>query len=126
MDYRHHWHDVLAGSILGIVTAYFSYRQYYPPLQSEMSHQPYPPRVKRGGQILPTHARDESDTSALADLSLSTGGTRTRTERRYSDRPSMGDEEVALDIPPRLPSTSGTNGANVGKDSWQEEYHGSL
>ncbi|KAH9900986.1 acid phosphatase/Vanadium-dependent haloperoxidase [Cubamyces lactineus] len=126
MDYRHHWHDVLAGSILGIVTAYFSYRQYYPPLQSEMSHQPYPPRVKRGGQILPSHARDGSDTSALADLSLSTGGTRPRTERRYSDRPSMGDEEMALDTPPRIPSTSANNGANVGKDSWQEEYHGTL
>ncbi|EDR07733.1 uncharacterized protein LACBIDRAFT_235655 [Laccaria bicolor S238N-H82] len=46
MDYRHHWHDVLVGSILGTVLAYFSYRQYYPSLSSELSHRPYSPRIK--------------------------------------------------------------------------------
>ncbi|KIY51002.1 acid phosphatase/Vanadium-dependent haloperoxidase, partial [Fistulina hepatica ATCC 64428] len=47
MDYRHHWHDVLVGAILGTVMAYFSYRQYYPSLASELSHRPHPPRIRR-------------------------------------------------------------------------------
>ncbi|KAI8998589.1 acid phosphatase/Vanadium-dependent haloperoxidase [Trametes punicea] len=96
MDYRHHWHDVLAGSLLGLLAAYFSYRQYYPPLQSKLSHEPYPPRTIRGGQVLPTHSRDVSDTSAMAnDLSRDIE-MRPSAGRRYSDRRSIGDEEMAL------------------------------
>ncbi|KAF7363319.1 Lipid transport protein [Mycena sanguinolenta] len=45
MDYRHHWQDVLIGSILGTVVSYFSYRQYYPSLASEVSDRPYAPRI---------------------------------------------------------------------------------
>ncbi|KAG9127953.1 hypothetical protein FRC07_007191, partial [Ceratobasidium sp. 392] len=45
MDYRHHWHDVLIGSIVGLVLSYFSYRQYYPGLASPFSHRPYSPRI---------------------------------------------------------------------------------
>jgi len=57
MDYRHHWHDVLVGAILGTVLAYFSYRQYYPDLASKFSHRPYSPRIKREEtEILPTHS----------------------------------------------------------------------
>ncbi|KAG5639519.1 hypothetical protein H0H81_000664 [Sphagnurus paluster] len=52
MDYRHHWQDVLVGSILGTTIAYFSYRQYYPSLASELSHRPYSPRIKREGEEL--------------------------------------------------------------------------
>lgn len=47
MDYRHHWHDVLAGSFLGIVTACFAYRQYFRSLASKTSHLPYAPRTQR-------------------------------------------------------------------------------
>jgi|SRR5712671_1278690 len=39
-----HWQDVLFGSLLGIVMAYFSYRQYFLPLASELAHLPYSPR----------------------------------------------------------------------------------
>ncbi|KAF8803495.1 acid phosphatase/Vanadium-dependent haloperoxidase [Phlegmacium glaucopus] len=56
MDNRHHWHDVLVGSILGTVLAYFSYRQYYPGLASKFSHRPYSPRIKReDDELLPIH-----------------------------------------------------------------------
>ena len=38
--------------------AYFSYRQYYPSLDSEFSHRPYVTRIKREGhEILPIHHR---------------------------------------------------------------------
>ncbi|KAF8682273.1 Acid phosphatase-like protein [Rhizoctonia solani] len=47
MDYRHHWQDVLVGSIVGLVLSYFSYRQYYPSLASPFSHRPYSPRIPR-------------------------------------------------------------------------------
>lgn len=30
MDYRHHATDIIAGSILGILVAWYAYRQYYP------------------------------------------------------------------------------------------------
>ncbi|KAJ7273574.1 phosphatidic acid phosphatase type 2/haloperoxidase [Mycena haematopus] len=45
MDYRHHWQDVLVGSVLGTVVSYFTYRQYYPSLASEVSDRPYAPRT---------------------------------------------------------------------------------
>ncbi|KAH9997635.1 phosphatidic acid phosphatase type 2/haloperoxidase, partial [Russula vinacea] len=43
----HHWHDVIAGSFLGLVTAYFAYRQYFRSLASKASHLPYSPRTQR-------------------------------------------------------------------------------
>ncbi|KAL4067850.1 phosphatidic acid phosphatase type 2/haloperoxidase [Scleroderma yunnanense] len=57
MDYRHHFQDVVAGSLLGIFIAYFAYRQYYPSLASPTSHLPYSPRVPRDEpEVLPTVA----------------------------------------------------------------------
>lgn len=56
MDYRHHWQDVLVGSIVGTIFAFFSYRQYYPALESEYCHRPYSPRIWReDAEKLPTH-----------------------------------------------------------------------
>ncbi|KIJ64294.1 hypothetical protein HYDPIDRAFT_62127, partial [Hydnomerulius pinastri MD-312] len=46
MDYRHHWQDVLTGSLLGLVISYFAYRQYYPDLASKTAHVPYATRFE--------------------------------------------------------------------------------
>jgi len=56
MDYRHHWQDVIVGSVVGTTLAYFCYRQYYPSLASEVSHLPYGPRIKEEEDTLPMHA----------------------------------------------------------------------
>ncbi|KAF9092078.1 hypothetical protein BGX27_001897 [Mortierella sp. AM989] len=44
-DYRHHWHDVTVGAIIGMVFAVFSYRQYYPSLAAPKSGTPFSPRA---------------------------------------------------------------------------------
>ena len=45
-DYRHDVFDVTCGSLLGMVTAYFSYRRYYPSLQLARCDEPYPSRYE--------------------------------------------------------------------------------
>lgn len=40
-DNHHHWEDVFVGSLLGIACSYFCYQQYYHPLESEWSGEPY-------------------------------------------------------------------------------------
>ena len=63
-----HWHDVLVGSILGTLFAYFSYRQYYPSLSSELSHRPYSPRIKDDVEaVLPFHRRNDSESAPVAN-----------------------------------------------------------
>ncbi|OJA20800.1 hypothetical protein AZE42_10132 [Rhizopogon vesiculosus] len=71
MDYRHHWHDVVTGSVLGLFFAYFSYRQYYPHLASVEAHVPYATRFEeatsRGSgteeQFLIPYEGDDEDIS---------------------------------------------------------------
>ncbi|RIA83807.1 phosphatidic acid phosphatase type 2/haloperoxidase [Glomus cerebriforme] len=46
-DYRHHWQDVFAGSLLGFILGLYAYHQYYPPLYSPLSHKPFSVRIKK-------------------------------------------------------------------------------
>lgn len=45
-DYRHDVYDVTTGSILGMLVAYFSYRRYYPTLNSPHCDTPFPSRAE--------------------------------------------------------------------------------
>ncbi|KAN0133698.1 putative diacylglycerol pyrophosphate phosphatase 1 [Lactarius tabidus] len=63
MDNRHHWQDVVVGSFLGILTAYFSYRFYYPSPTSAHAHLPYAPRIHRLDSALPIQYDPEDDPS---------------------------------------------------------------
>ncbi|KAH7908222.1 PAP2-domain-containing protein [Hygrophoropsis aurantiaca] len=68
MDYRHHWEDVLTGSVLGLVLAYFAYRQYYPGLAAKSSHRPYTTRFDVndvGDGFLQQGGRDEEGNGAM-------------------------------------------------------------
>ncbi|KAH9079333.1 PAP2-domain-containing protein [Lactarius deliciosus] len=82
MDYRHHWQDVVAGSCLGILTAYLSYRLYYPPLSSEIAHLPFSPRIHRLDASLPSHVQPENSpyyhrrSGSDAEVELLQGTTR--------------------------------------------------
>ncbi|KAL1410923.1 hypothetical protein Q8F55_001866 [Vanrija albida] len=54
MDYRHHPTDVIAGAIIGVLGAWWGYRQYYPALVTPKSFKPFRPRVPRD-DALPLH-----------------------------------------------------------------------
>ncbi|EJT98971.1 PAP2-domain-containing protein [Dacryopinax primogenitus] len=60
MDYRHHWQDIVVGSLVGWLMSWFVYRLYYPPLTSPHASKPYAPRVPPSAlsehhTILPLH-----------------------------------------------------------------------
>lgn len=68
MDYRHHWHDVVAGSALGLILSYFSYRQYYPGLAEADAHLPHMTRFEEllddGGADIPVYRDAEVNEDA--------------------------------------------------------------
>ncbi|KAI8880054.1 PAP2-domain-containing protein [Backusella circina FSU 941] len=77
-DYRHHWSDVFVGGIIGIVFAYFAYRQYHPSLASDECHEPYEPRIKRPEDLFPRSNTDIEAAASYCDSSSSQGDGRTQ------------------------------------------------
>ncbi|XP_030375865.1 phospholipid phosphatase 5 isoform X2 [Scaptodrosophila lebanonensis] len=77
-DYHHHWQDVTIGALIGIVTGYISYRQYYPSIFARDCHRPLDrwPARKR---VL--YERLESDLDATG-------------ERSTEQRPLLGKEQT--------------------------------
>ena len=53
-DYRHHWQDVLLGSLLGIFIAYLSYRTFFPALTQPGCSLPYGSQESYPSQSNPT------------------------------------------------------------------------
>ena len=58
-DYRHDVYDVTTGSILGMLLAYFSYRRYYPKLNSPHCDTPFPSRAEWASKYTFGKLKDE-------------------------------------------------------------------
>ena len=116
-----HWQDVLTGSVLGLVLSYFSYRQYYPSLASEVSHRPYAPRTRHDGPILPVHRPTDSSSTAGHEL---VGRPHGADNGRYRD----SDEEVVPQGTVPRPERSDMDMANTWKDgdADHDEFVGTL
>lgn len=72
-DYRHDVYDVTAGSLLGLIVAFSTYRRYYPPLGAAGCDSPYPSRAvavdARGfSKIKNGRVPGSDDDFALGDL----------------------------------------------------------
>lgn len=66
-DYRHDVYDVCAGSALGMVVAYWSYRRHWPHLASPKCDEPYPPPTNEASSLQQPgwhRVRDEEEAGA--------------------------------------------------------------
>lgn len=107
-----HWQDVLVGSIVGTVFSYFSYRQYYPPLDSEFSHRPYSPRIKKDSdETLPTHHGNSASNYPFAGTSDTTAPTLPQVQH-------TGNEEYELEGTVLRPHPPGSL-----EDMWRRDQH---
>ncbi|XP_051973639.1 phospholipid phosphatase 5-like [Xyrauchen texanus] len=63
-DYKHHWQDVLVGSLLGLAFSYLCYRQHYPALCDSDCHRP----LKIREAAVPAQERKQANPSYLLPL----------------------------------------------------------
>ncbi|KAI6246688.1 Diacylglycerol pyrophosphate phosphatase 1 [Erysiphe necator] len=67
-DYRHDVYDVTCGMIIGISTAYFSYRRYFPRLSSPRCDEPLKPKVSNSNEEFAKLKNDEEVARAGRDF----------------------------------------------------------
>ena len=105
---RDHWQDVLVGSIVGTVFAFFSYRQYYPSLGSEYSHRPYSPRIPR----------EDEERLEMHDDPFEGGGGDPQPYDHHHHHDNVDDEEYELEgtvLRPHPPESL--------EDMWKSDEH---
>lgn len=82
MDARHHPFDVITGSLLGVFTAWASYRQYFPSLSEPWKKgRAYPIRSWATEPKIPPGMGDDDDMVPLRD----TSGEQMYAQRRQAD-----------------------------------------
>ncbi|PLW39985.1 hypothetical protein PCASD_06804 [Puccinia coronata f. sp. avenae] len=102
MDNRHHWQDVLVGSALGVLTAWFAYRFYYPSLYSQNSHRPYSPRISSS-----TSPSGEDDDDSVHSRSSFAGDVENQLMQPHTNSVSLPLSQIQQSPKPeRLGTTS--------------------
>jgi diacylglycerol diphosphate phosphatase/phosphatidate phosphatase len=76
-DYRHDVYDVGVGSLIGITTAYWSYRRHWPGLGERGCHEPYPhPSAGKDGWAILRRTEEGDLEGGDGDFELDNMGTR--------------------------------------------------
>jgi diacylglycerol diphosphate phosphatase/phosphatidate phosphatase len=102
MDYRHHATDLIAGSLIGILTAWVGYRSYYPVsyilsslvnadkqnLGHPQAYKPYSPRIAKD-EVLPLNNRTSAETSAFIPTQANTSG-----QNQWNGAGAQGNEHL--------------------------------
>ncbi|MCJ1478024.1 hypothetical protein MMC13_006699 [Lambiella insularis] len=106
MDARHHPFDVISGSLLGILTAYYAYRQYFPPLsEAWRKGRAYPMRSRGAEPLGPTSAHAERGMARHLGVEPLRAAAAHDEEHTARDFPT----DVMLPGPDLDPPSSGQN-----------------
>ena len=118
-DYRHHGFDIISGSLIGIFTAWFSFRLYHMPIArgSGWSWGPRSPRRAFGvgvGSLGWVSPADLPERETQDDLEMGLLPTQRNLETRDAASPSVPDEfeargpafaPASLGVPAKSPQT---------------------
>jgi diacylglycerol diphosphate phosphatase/phosphatidate phosphatase len=110
-----HWHDVLVGAVLGLVMAYFCYRQYYPSLATALSHRPYAPRHT----LHPMHGLEHEDSRPLHGASSDDGEGDHDRENGYGNGTEHYSDRMDPHARAELQGTVPRQGAQDLTATWQ-------